>query len=315
MTNHAVSTFLNQIFFKHNKFDCSEDVIRTFQPFMFSYDFLIDTNNAKCGEDIHERITLDVHETVPIVLDQPISNNVMCPSYNNNTTEYVTPNKYDVFSPHKQDTLFWCIFTAHHGEAEYTMIGNRYKNVEIEEKIRILEYIQRNVAEIKNNTIKLANTKLQEIQAELMVNKQTSMFTFYIMCIYYKIRALVVYNKTYMDIGPADMDTSKDTYIFSRSKEGYISVHLVPASVEELSNIVNTHILLDFKQERPLKALSAYKLSELESMAEKLDIRYDPSANGKWKKNDWYEAVLQKCSWNSPERRFHGAPIKNAKTT
>ena len=281
MTNQ-ISTFLHQIFYQHKKFDTSASC-RDLEAWM-----LID--RYRSFSEVPGPV--DVQEDV-LTIDRE-------PSYPQTVRPLTTLAKADFFLPKKEDTLFWCAYVLHHGEGEYRMIGNRYRNVEIQEKQRILDYIRANTAEFKTsgsgNGPKITNVCIQEIQAELMINKKTSWMTFWMMCVFYRFHALVVYDKTYLECNPRCSDPSPSIYRFTRSKDGHISLQLTPLTEEEAETIRSSHIRVELlRSDQPLRAISNYKVVELEAMANTLGLPDKGSA--KMKKADLYEAIVEKCTW------------------
>jgi hypothetical protein len=199
---------------------------------------------------------------------------------------------HKLFSPQKEDTLFWSIYVLHYGEAEYTMIGGKYKNAELQEKQNILGYIQKNHNMIKTcartNDVKLSNVRMQETTAEMMINKKTSWHAFQVMCMYYKINAIIVQNEIYMKFM---IDDSYETYIFERSVDGHFAIDVVPLLKERMSIIEATCLKVDPFLPKLLKGISTYKTSELEEMGNKLGVTPNES---KPKKNNWYDVIITK---------------------
>ena len=279
MTNQ-ISTFLHQIFYQHKKFDTSASC-RDLEAWM-----LIDQYRSFTMEREKER----EKEPEPDTFDT--QTNVL-PKQSSPAPVTTT----EVFLPKKEDTLFWCAYVLHHGEGEYKMIGNRYRNVEIHEKQRILDYIRANAAEFKTSGPKITNVSIQEVQSELMINKKTSWMTFWMMCVFYRFHALIVYDKTYMECAPRCSDPSPPIYRFTRSKDGHISLHMTPLTEEEVTTIRSNHVRVDMlRSDQPLRAISNYKVAELEAMANTLGL-LDKGPAVKMKKADWYDAIVQKCKW------------------
>jgi hypothetical protein len=288
MTNQ-ISTFLHQIFYQHKKFDTPASC-RELEAWM-----LVDQYRSF----VEEPGIVDVQEDV-LQIDQEPSYPQTVRPVTTLPKAVITLPKADFFLPKKEDTLFWCAYVLHHGEGEYRMIGNRYRNVEIQEKQRILDYIRANTAEFKTsgsgNGPKITNVSIQEVQSELMINKKTSWITFWMMCVFYRFHALVVYDKTYLECNPRCSDPSPPIYHFTRSKDGHISLHMTPLTEEEAEVIRTSHVRVDMlRTEHPLRAMSNYKVPELETMANLLGL--PDKGPVKIKKADLYEAIVEKCRW------------------
>ena len=279
-------TLLNQIFYKHNKFDTQDD-LQALEPYSLNVKFIqqytrLIQSLSKVESQPVELPTIGGPTIVsPIMFELP---KVELPK--------VELPKHRNFSPRKDDTLFWSIYVLHHGEAEYTMIGGKYKNVELQEKQNIMVYIQKNRALIKScaqtNGVKLSNVRIQETTAEIMVNKKTSWYVFHVMCMYYKINAIISQNEIYMKFM---VDPEYDTYLFERNSDGHFSVDVVPMIKEQLMNIESTCLNIDPFLPKILKGVSTYKTTELEEMGKKLGVSPDIQ---KPKKNDWYDVIINK---------------------
>jgi hypothetical protein len=198
-----------------------------------------------------------------------------------------------LFSPKKEDKLFWSIYVLNIGEAEYYMIGNKYKNVEMEEKKTILDYILKNRAHIKslakNNGFKITNVKMQLVESELMVDRKTSWLGFWIMCLYYNINAIIVQDKIYMEF---NVDSHYNTYLFEKNEDFHMNVDCIKLTNERLNTIKKNRLRIDPFVEKILKGVSTYKTSELETMMQILNIYIDNES--KPKKNDYYETIIKK---------------------
>ena len=267
----TVHSYLNQIFYKHKKFDDGANVA-DLEPWML----------------VPERVICRAN---PCVVATPAAE-----SLGEAVADNFRESESKPFAPIKQDSLFWCAYTVHHGEADYWVIGNKYKNAELAEKQKMVDFINSDTARFKRCFPKMSNVGIQEIAAELMVDKKTSWKTFFAMCAYYEFRAIVVYDNTYLDFSPIS-DASISTYLFHRTKEGHISVLTEPVSAERLAEIKTTHLCLDQNPEKPLKAASNYKVDELIDLAERLGVDIKQGIYNKWKKADWYNSVVNKCKW------------------
>lgn len=244
----ASHTYLNQIFYIPKKFDDLDCI----QKYMLSHETL---NNY-----------------------QP----------KNASIQAAETERSELFRPKQKDSLFWGLYVAHHGINEYNMIQNKHKNREMEEKHTILSFIQKNNNMIKDvakqSEIKMSQVRLKEIQSELLLDKNTSSYVFFVMCVYYKVNAIIQIENIYMHFQTG----SQETFLFTKHKNVY-EIDLYPISQEKLDHIVTTCLLVPFGQEKPLKGMTGYKVNELEKMADKLQISYENT-----KKQELYNAILVK---------------------
>ena len=283
MTQPAeVSSFLNQIFYKNNKFDDGDELSKL-EDWMFTREKIERWNAKKVVES-----EIRVSEYIPL----PVTP--------------IQKPKINRFTPTKQDTLFWCAYVAHHGESAYWIIGNKYKNVEIEEKQAMIEYIKTNSSKIRGSTPKISQVRLQEIMSDLMMNRKTDWYTFHIMCMFYNIQVSIIFGKTFLHFTSSLNDSQENpvtSFVFERSHDGYISINY-DSDVAKTGSLVQ----LEYMCDRPIKSIANYKLPELHDMALKLGIdesdiivthetETKSKSKTKPKKIDWYNAILKKCTW------------------
>lgn len=296
---------IHQIFYENNnKFDqpssidqlsrwMYSDVFCLHRPLV--YDPLVQT--------VHDQITCTIEEPVTSIAitlpEPPVVESPLVQKQNNPTpirSLIRQPILHEKFIPKKEDTLFWCAYTVHHGEAAYQIIGNRYKNTEIDEKTILVNFMREKAVLCKTSAHKISNARLQETQAELLVNKKTSWYVFHIMCLFYQFHAVVVYNKTYMEFSPNGLD-DPPMYRFERNADGHISVLMTPLISDQVDVLRKTHIKLDYSMDKPLRAASSYKMEDLVTMAKTLDIDMTILSVQRPKKADWYDAITKTCTW------------------
>jgi len=288
----SATSFLNQIFYQHNKFDNPASISILDQ-------WMLTTETKK-------RILLSDEPPLTILSENVQKEEQTIIGYKQPTPENLVKDILQPtvlsssFAPEKEDTLFWCTYAIHHGHSDYLCIGNKYKNAEIQEKQLMIEFIKSNASAFKKCNYKISQVRVQEYMSELMINKKTTFQTFLVMCIYYKIHAFIVYGNTFMDFSPilpsTELDRVYETYIFTRTQDGHFSVDLTPLSTEQMKYIRETKIQLERSEDKPLKAVSNFKMSDLELMATKLNIVL-PATMTKWKKDELYSEITKKCTW------------------
>jgi uncharacterized protein YunC (DUF1805 family) len=160
------------------------------------------------------------------------------------------------------------------------------------EKQKIIEVIRKNPVGIKTAFPKMSNVKIQEIMSELMLDKKTSISTFYSMCFFYEFSALLINNKTFIEITPKLNKLNTPVFLFTRNEDGHFSCQSISDEVE-LLEIKTKYIQLENDPIKPLKSIANYKLEELKHMTSVLDI----NSGEKWKKQDFYDSILERCKW------------------
>jgi len=261
-----INTILNQIFYDINKFDV-EPIL--FEQYMLSKDYIktlkpisdIICNEIKVEDD--EQV-----ESIPKIKE-----------------------RHELFMPRVKDRLFCCIYIVNVGIGEYHMLGSRYKNVELQEKQNIMNFINKNKTHIKttgqSNGVKITNVKLQNISSELMTDSKTTWYTFWVLCMYYKINAIIFQGKIYMEFV---VDSVYDTYLFERNDDLQITVDFLKMNSESIFKIKNERLKIDPFIEKILKGVSSYKTSELQDMMNILQLHCGVE---KPKKQDLYETLIK----------------------
>jgi len=260
---------LNQIFYPYKKFD-DTTMIESLEKWLFVPLVELKSHLVEVPISVVEHHI----ETVSIVKPE------------------IKPKEQRAFGPKKQDTLFWCAYVAHHGEAEYWLIGNKYKNAELSEKQKVIEFVQKDKAAFKTAYHKISNVKIQEIMSELMLDKKTSLDTFMALCVFYKFHAIITCKNTYIEFKPTLTNTDIPTFLFIRSDDGHYSFKQLNTKAD-IDSIKSTHILVESDPTKPLKAASNYKMEDLKQMVDIIGIE----SGEKWKKADYYESLMKRCGW------------------
>jgi len=208
-----------------------------------------------------------------------------------------------IFSPRKQDSLFWSMYIAKHGVNEFFEIGTKYMNKEIEEKSKIMEFMKVNRPLLKS--MKITSDSGQEIMGDLMTNKKTELTVVSAFALFYQARIWVVSedSRTYFEFLPHNSDDNTTVYVIHRTKQ------TGKGHTEKfgcVSYTVDTHVLEKtlirirddmFRLESPtshMKGVSNYKITDLEKIIKVLGITC-PSEIKKWKKTEMYNAIRLHC--------------------
>ena len=202
-------------------------------------------------------------------------------------------SRTDKFFP-KQDSLFWSVFIAKYGLKEFYNV-DRYKNREIDEKCKILEYIK----SLSRLDVQITKTSMQEMMGELMVAKNTTLFIVNALCMYYKMDILFVFENTYLEFNLNKLLTTHDgeipigiIYKNDTNKYPKYAVDLY-VTTEKLRIIRDTKLRLE-KPEKPLRGISTYKIPELEIMLYKIEPNLGETPTKQTKK-ELYSKIWGLC--------------------
>lgn len=277
--------FINQIFYKNNKFDDSES-LKTLEQYFLHNDLLSDIPLIEQPilplfppiEETKSNISTFVGKILPEIPNMKEQK-----------------EKKNWFLPRQNDTIFWCIYVFIYGLDEYDQIGHSYGNKILEEKQKIIDFIQKTPKALKSSNVKITNDKIKEILSEFMVDKVTSFDGLVALSVYYKMPIYLINDekKTYLKFLPeTEYHDNKPCYLYlHKSERGYPKYKL---SMSEIKPTMECFLCLE-SHLKPLKSASYYKMEDLHSIMDK--INFHPET--KMKKMELYEKLTELCCWNA----------------
>jgi len=234
-----------------------------------------------------------------IVVNVGVPRNRVQINYSKKYSKYNEPFK---INNHKNfaDKLFW-IF--------YKIINNlNDSDLEHINSFKIMKEFKINsVEKLKNQKNILKDYKIQKsaVEDDLTNNEKISFKTFHALCVLYLVNVILIRdNNTYCVlctnndekvINLQNYKLLKITNVKMSSQFNNFDIELVNNSTteEELQKILKSYYAIE-NLEKPLKAFSSYKLDDLVSLAEKLNINVYDEHTKKKKKQELYENILQK---------------------
>ena len=275
--SNPLFSFANEIFYKFGRVE-DVDVLR-------KYMFLLE-NVEKWG--MAPRVAPS-----PAPLPKPLPTPSPTPLPKPSPSPPPPPPQPSRISPHKPDSLFWCIFIAIHGYDEFLMIHNGYTNRKLEEKQKIMQYVQSHSPQMKEMNVKITLKLIQQIMSELMVDKNTSYLSLYAFVAYYDITIYIMNptNRTYLKFAKAETTESTRTIcLFIDASEHFPRYTLDPQF--DVATIDNQYMALE-NYERPLKCISSYKVTDLTQIVDRLKELHSrfPQESTHSKRNDFFGAV------------------------
>ena len=195
------------------------------------------------------------------------------------------------FTPFQKDKLFWCFFILLKGYDEYEM--NRSNSFSLEKKIKI-----ETVEKLKSIKEKLKELKLKRTELEdNLVNQPTiSIKGLYALCLVHNVSITYVFGRKFCEIS-GQADAKKGIIIQNDKKEDSLkwTSNELNNNNEFITKLHEEYWLIENIQ-KPLKAPSAYTLTDLQVIAEKLLIETHVQVNEKSKpkvKTALYQEILQ----------------------
>jgi hypothetical protein len=267
-----MSSLVYQTFYPYNKFDDGK-TIKNLEKWMLSKEYIAKNSS----------------ETLTLTVLHP----VIHPERTISKSQFIVPDK--------MDTLFWCLYISHYGEATYLAIGNKYGNAEIAEKQKITESLKSNKNALKNLNRKITLGAAQEIMSDLMTNMKTSLMSLVAFSVYYKKNILLLntINKTFLeyrydDISivntaePGELGPWLIIKYTDKKKYGFYS-----EDISDISDIISEYIYVQ-SPDKPLKGISTYKMGELVAIASKIP---EVAKESKISKPDLYGKIWHSLLW------------------
>lgn len=254
-------------------------------------DIIDDIRGLMLTHDLKKKYRKNPSENAFVVIAKPIPPNandlVKLPLEDNTNDDYIKPKQ--------KDSLFWCLYIAKHGYNDYLQLEVNYGMKQIEYQQCISEYIKKNLVLLKNVNTRITKACAQEIISELLTDtKKTSFPVLYAYAIYYNMNLILLHpsKKYYIEILSDNIEEDVPVYLLQKGKYEDYSIIENPLSKEEYNNIKETKLKLD-SYNRPLKAIGNYKVEELHSISEKVEI----DMTVKYTKPELYRIITEKIKW------------------
>ena len=197
--------------------------------------------------------------------------------------QLIVKSKNDFFYPEQKDQLFWCYYIIKNGFAAYEYPGTTSYANEKKEKFECIELLRKNKQTLKENKIK--NIK-EDVEDELAQKSMISRKTFIALCSIEKQNVLYIENNKYFDIF-TNLTNALSYHVVHCIKGKYCIE--TDISQDQIEKYKSTLFKCD-NFEKPLKAISYYKLNELVDICKYLVLVTE--FNKKTKK-ELYELLME----------------------
>lgn len=199
------------------------------------------------------------------------------------------PINETIFVPKEQDSLFWCYYIISSGESNYEMINVRNSLVAKQIKINYVNKIRMNKQTIKTYKFDTITNIESNLAIDNNINIKSVMSLFAID----KINVIFISRKTYYELL---MNDTEPIYIIKEleNQSKYSKKYGFEIANENSLEQIRTTLFKLETLDKPIKALSSYKVQDLINICNKLAIEIKHIDTGKNKtKNELYESLLQ----------------------
>ena len=231
-----------------------------------------------------------------------INNSLTSNNIDETNKSYKQPREF--FIPKQKDSLFWCFYIMKNGQEDYddlniTIVTEKQLKIALVEKLRTVKPLLK--------TYKFAS--LTHIENQLVNENKIDLATFLTLCVLENLNIFCLKKKTYYELLMNDTNNIHVINIMEYGKFGYKNNFESKDSLEskggfESKDGLESKEVMEDKYrttmfkieniEKPLNALSAYKVCELVDFCSKLDISIvNEKTNKKKTKNELYESLIQ----------------------
>jgi hypothetical protein len=189
------------------------------------------------------------------------------------------------FIPQEKDGLFWCFYVIKNGFAAYEYPGATSFVNEKAEKFKLIESLRTKKQVLKTKKIK--NIK-EDVEYDLANKNKIGMKTFIALCAGDNINILFIHKRKCFELMCED-DNPFHVIHWNENPEKYC--YEMNASKEVLDKYRTTLFKWE-SLEKPLKAMTSYKVDELMELCVKLGLDEKMNTAGKKTKKDLYELLI-----------------------
>jgi hypothetical protein len=206
-----------------------------------------------------------------------------------NNTKNISKSS-SLFVPREQDSLFWCYYIIKNGDVQYELLRNRNIITTKQLKIDLVSKIREN----KNIVKTYKFDTISNVENNLANDNILSSKTFITLCAIENINIVFISKNTFFELLTNDSDVIYIIREIDNSQLKYNKQYGYELSNEESLNHIRSNLYKVDSIDKPIKSLSAYKLSDLLNIANKLAIQLVNKETGKNKsKNELYESIIQ----------------------
>ena len=194
-----------------------------------------------------------------------------------------------IFIPNQQDSLFWCFYIIKNGDVKFETLNNKNSLLAKQMKIEMVDLIRKN-----KDIVKLYKfDTISNIESNLANENNLSVKVFLTLCAIENINVIYLKKNTYYEMLMNDSNIIYVVHDIQSQTKYFNKYGYELATEEQLNKIRNTFFKLD-SIDKPIKAISSYKLDDLIVVCNKLVININNNITGKQKnKKELYESIIQ----------------------
>lgn len=197
--------------------------------------------------------------------------------------------RQQIFIPNQQDSLFWCFYIIKNGDGKYETLNNKNSLIAKQMKIELVDSIRKNKDVVKMYKF----DTISNLESNLANDNNLNVNTFLTLCAIENINIIFLRKNTYYEMLMNDSDKIYIVHEIQSQSKYNNKYGYEMGTNESISNIRNTFFKLE-AIDKPIKAISAYRLDELVNICNKLVININNNITSKQKsKKELYESIIQ----------------------
>ena len=208
---------------------------------------------------------------------------------NTNISTLVSDNKDRFFSPKENDSLFWCFFILRKGFGSYEYPGTTSYVNEKSLKFKYIDFLRENKQILKIHKIRNLSDHVED---ELANKERIGMKTFVALCATANINVLFIHKRKCFEMIVNESDKINIVHQRDGPKKHFVIEN--DCSSEQLTKYRTDYFTWE-SVDKPIKAISSYKVSELLELCKQMELDKTNDLTRQNKK-DLYEMLLLSLS-------------------
>jgi hypothetical protein len=204
------------------------------------------------------------------------------------TVKQINNMRQQLFIPNQQDSLFWCFYIIKNGDVKYETLNNKNSLLAKQIKIELVDSIRKHKDIVKMYKF----DTITNLESNLANDNNLNVNTFFTLCAIENINVIFLKRNTYYEMMMNDSDKIYVVHEIQSQSKYNNKYGYEMGTNDSISNIRNTFFRLE-SIDKPIKAMSAYKLNELTDICNKLVINIYNITGKQKSKKELYEAIIQ----------------------
>uniref|UniRef100_A0A6C0I3M2 Uncharacterized protein n=1 Tax=viral metagenome TaxID=1070528 RepID=A0A6C0I3M2_9ZZZZ len=299
-----MSSFLFETFIKEPTTSSFMEMLPLIQPFMLT----VENKSLFSTVEMEKKIVLENKVEAVVVVENKVEaivveNKVEAVVVVENKVEsvVVVENKLKpiintILPKNRNDSLFWCLYILHFGYNDYIQVSRNYGVRSLEVKKQVGDWLTKFPNALKLTNYKVTKASIQEIISECITcQKETSMLSLLAILAHFKMNLFIIDAKERFLLEFIGGCHDGPTYLIQKGGRSNYSI-VGDRLTDNDKKYWKEKCLCLHHYEKPLQTISHYKVDDLHSIINKLNIKLEEGK--KYKKQDLYLLLWNECLQN-----------------